>query len=156
MPVANSMPATTKRLAKSKTISDANKTDDMIEQMILGKRRRGRTKSDFETYKSQTMDKIEELDEKIRTSVEKTPKELKRLKNMVSAYESRLVKRATMEDLREQLEIRNEQVKTILKIMKEELEHHDLVRVISRIRKETPQMVIGSSVSKSKKDKLKN
>ena len=67
------------------------------------------------------MDKIEELDEKIRTSVEKTPKELKRLKNMVSAYESRLVKRATMEDLREQLEIRNEQVKTILKIMKEEL-----------------------------------
>ena len=84
------------------------------------------------------MDKIEELDEKIRTSVEKTPKELKRLKNMVSAYESRLVKRATMEDLREQLEIRNEQVKTILKIMKEELAHHDLVRVISRIRKETP------------------
>ena len=112
------MPAT-KRPTKSKTISDANKTDDMIEQMILGKRRRGRTKSDFETYKSQTMDKIEELDEKIRTSVEKTPKELKRLKNMVSAYESRLVKRATMEDLREQLEIRNEQVKTILKIMKE-------------------------------------
>ena len=52
MPVANSMPATTKRLAKSKTMSDANKTDDMIEQMILGKRRRGRTKSDFETYKS--------------------------------------------------------------------------------------------------------
>ena len=52
------------------------------------------------------MEKIEELDQKIREP-KKTAKELKRLKNMVSAYESRLVKRATTEDLREQLEVRN-------------------------------------------------
>ena len=66
------------------------------------------------------MEKIEELDQKIREP-KKTAKELKRLKNMVSAYESRLVKRATTEDLREQLEVRNLQVKTILSILKEEL-----------------------------------
>ena len=67
---------------------------------------------------------------------------------MVSAYESRLVKRATTEDLREQLEVRNLQVKTILSILKEELMPDDLSRVIRRIHQETPQMMVGNIVNK--------
>ena len=126
--------------------------EDMIEQLILGKRRRGRRQSDFETYKSQTMEKIEELDQKIREP-KKSAKELKRLKNMVSAYESRLVKRATTEDLREQLEVRNQQVKTILSILKQELLPNDLKRVIRRIHNETPKMMVGNIVNKLSQNK---
>lgn len=78
-------------------------------------------------------------------------KELKRLKNMVSAYESRLVKRATTEDLHEQLEVRNTQVKAILKILSDELLPCDLMRITKRIYQETPQMTLGNVVKKLSK-----
>jgi len=35
-------------------------------------------------------------------------KELKRIKNMISAYESRISKRSTIEDLTEQVRLRNQ------------------------------------------------
>ena len=77
--------------------------------LILGKRRRGRRQNDFDTYKVQTMDKITELEAKIIEN-KKNAKETKRLKNMISAYESRLLKRAKNEDLSDHLEVRNVQV----------------------------------------------
>ena len=88
-----------------------------IEMLLLGKRRRGRRQSDFETYKAQTMAKIEEIEDKMK-EVQGTAKETKRLKNMISAYESRLLKRARNEDLTEHLDIRNAQIQSILKILK--------------------------------------
>ena len=91
-----------------------------VEMLLLGKRRRGRRQSDFETYKAQTMTKMEEIESKMG-EVRGSKKETKRLKNMISAYESRLLKRAKYEDLNEHLEIRNAQISSILKILKEEL-----------------------------------
>ena len=88
--------------------------------LLLGKRRRGRRQSDFETYKAQTMAKIEEIEAKMK-EVQGSAKETKRLKNMISAYESRLLKRARNEDLTEHLDIRNAQISSILKILKQEL-----------------------------------
>ena len=88
-----------------------------VELLLLGKRRRGRRQSDFESYKTQTMNKIEEIEAKMKEAVGE-PKETKRLKNMISAYESRLLKRAKNEDLTEHLEIRNKQVQSIVKILK--------------------------------------
>lgn len=85
--------------------------------LLLGKRRRGRRQSDFETYKAQTMAKIEEIEAKMK-EVQGSAKETKRLKNMISAYESRLLKRARNEDLTEHLDIRNAQISSILKILK--------------------------------------
>ena len=77
--------------------------------LLLGKRRRGRRQSDFESYKVQTMGKIGEIEAKMR-EVQDDTNETKRLKNMISAYESRLLKRAKNEDLTEHLEIRNAQL----------------------------------------------
>ena len=88
-----------------------------IEMLLLGKRRRGRRQNDFETYKAQTMAKIEEIEAKM-LEVQGSAKETKRLKNMISAYESRLLKRARNEDLTEHLDIRNAQISSILKILK--------------------------------------
>ena len=85
--------------------------------LLLGKRRRGRRQSDFETYKTQTMAKIDEIEAKMK-EVQGSAKETKRLKNMISAYESRLLKRARNEDLTEHLDIRNAQISSILKILK--------------------------------------
>ena len=85
--------------------------------LLLGKRRRGRRQSDFETYKAQTMAKIEEIEAKMK-EVQGSAKETKRLKNMISAYESRLLKRARNEDLTEHLDVRNAQISSILKILK--------------------------------------
>ena len=63
------------------------------------------------------MAKIEEIEAKM-LEVQGSAKETKRLKNMISAYESRLLKRARNEDLTEHLDIRNAQISSILKILK--------------------------------------
>ena len=55
------------------------------------------------------MGKIAEIEAKMREAQD-DPNETKRLKNMISAYESRLLKRAKNEDLTEHLEIRNAQL----------------------------------------------
>ena len=86
------------------------------------------------------MNKIEEIESKMKEAIG-CPKETKRLKNMISAYESRLLKRAKNEDLTEHLEIRNAQVTSIIRILKQELNQHQFLRIIRRIRTETPKMV---------------
>ena len=82
----------------------------MAQELVNGKRRRGRKESAFDTYNQTTRNTISELEKKI-ADLEKQPKkdkktnsEIKRLKNMVSAYESRLLKRAIKEDLRAQVD----------------------------------------------------
>ena len=59
---------------------------------------------------------------------------------MVSAYESRLHRRETVEQLRQQIDLRNQQILQMLKVMKEELHPEDQQRLYRRIREETPQM----------------
>ena len=44
-------------------------------------------------------------------------KDVKRFKNMISAYESRLLKRARVEDISDQLNCRTQQISTILRIL---------------------------------------
>lgn len=63
---------------------------------------------------------------------------------MISAYESRLIKRAKSEDLSELLEIRNLQVQTIIRILKQELPEMQFIRIVRRIKDEAPRMVPGS------------
>ena len=114
--------------------------------LINGKRRRGRKESQFATYNQTTRKTIKDLEEKIEV-LEKTQKkdkktssEVKRLKNMVSAYESRLLKRAIKEDLRAQVDTQNAQITSIMNIIKQELSTVDLHRVSQRIINETPAM----------------
>lgn len=59
---------------------------------------------------------------------------------MVSAYESRLLKRAIKEDLRAQVDTQNKQISSIMSIIKQELGPVDLLRVTQRIINETPAM----------------
>lgn len=47
----------------------------------------------------------------------KDVKEARRLKNLISAYESRLLKRAKDEDTQAQIDVRTQQLTTILKII---------------------------------------
>ena len=118
----------------------------MAQELVNGKRRRGRKESAFDTYNQTTRNTISELEKKI-ADLEKQPKkdkktnsEIKRLKNMVSAYESRLLKRAIKEDLRAQVDTQNQQIACIMSIIKQELTSADLLRVTQRIINETPAM----------------
>jgi len=118
----------------------------LAQELILGKRRRGRKESSFGNYNDTTRNTISQIEKKIdlleKAGVKdkKTTKEIKRLKNMISAYESRLLKRAISEDLRAQVETRNKQIATIMSILKQELNSSDLTRVTRRIIRETPKM----------------
>ena len=72
---------------------------------------------------------------------------MKRFKNMISAYESRLLKRARVEDISDQLNVRTTQIQSILRILQRELRPQDLIRVTTCIRQETPQLVRGASLA---------
>ena len=89
------------------------------------------------------MKKMEEIEAQMGEA-KGIKKETKRLKNMLSAYESRLLKRAKYEDLNEHLEIRNAQIASILKILKEDLPKDKFISICRRITAETPKMVAGS------------
>lgn len=80
----------------AKTQKKATTTgEDVLTKLILGKHRRGRRQPDFNTYQNDCGSQIESLKAKIATAqTNGEEKEAKRLKNMMSAYESRLVKRA--------------------------------------------------------------
>lgn len=75
-------------------------------QVIEMKRRRGKAECGWEAYQDQTYAKIESLKEELIESHSKgDSKAVQRIKNMISAYESRLNKRAKYESL--QATIRN-------------------------------------------------
>ena len=69
-------------------------------------KKRGRKQNDLEQYVEKTQKTIDDLARRIEASKDK--KEIKRLRNMISAYESRLNKRETVEQLRQQIELRNQ------------------------------------------------
>ena len=69
-------------------------------------KKRGRKQNDLEQYVEKTQKTIDDLARRIEASKDK--KEIKRLRNMISAYESRLNKRETVEQLRSQIELRNQ------------------------------------------------
>ena len=72
-------------------------------------------KTEFSKYYSKTLKKIEDIKQKIKNTTDK--KEIKRLKNMISAYGSRLHKREDVEQLKEQVDIRNKQIGVMLKVL---------------------------------------
>lgn len=72
--------------------------------------------------------------------------DVKRFKNMISSYESRLLKRAKVEDTKDQLNVRTLQIQSILSILSTELTQIDLLRVTDRIRTEAPKMVRGATI----------
>ena len=75
---------------------------------------------------------VEEIKEKIKKSTDK--KEIKRYKNMISAYGSRLHKREDVEQLREQVSIRNQQISVMLQVLKQDLPQHQYMDIVRRIR----------------------
>lgn len=109
-----------KKIAKVQKKSTTG--EDVLTKLILGKHRRGRRQPDFKTYQNDCGSQIDSLRAKIATAqINGDEKEVKRLKNMMSAYESRLVKRAKQEDTQAQIDVRTQQLQTILKILYEEV-----------------------------------
>ena len=57
---------------------------------------------------------------------------------MISAYGSRLHKRGDVEQLKEQVSLRNNQMGVMLKVLQEEIPASQLMIILKRIRSETP------------------
>ena len=93
-------------------------------------------RAEFSKYYAKTLKKIEEIKKKIKGTTDK--KEIKRLKNMISAYGSRLHKREDVEQLKEQVDIRNKQIGVMLKVLQQDLPAHQLSNILRRIKEETP------------------
>ena len=74
--------------------------------------------------------------------------DIKRLKNQISAYQSRLVQRAQLEDINAQLEVRKAQLERIVDVLQKELDESTLSRVMGRIKKETPELNRANSNAK--------
>ena len=109
--------------------------------MIERKRRRGRAESDWPTYVEQTRARITSLQtELITVHATGDIKNVQRIKNMISAYESRLGKRAKFEEFQDQLKVREQQLSTVLGILQRELMTEELARVNRCILLETPQL----------------
>ena len=127
----------------AKSSEKPQKTAHEVGQDLMDKRRRGRKSTAFDKYESQTREKITFHQQQIADleagqHTDKTDGEIRRHKNIVSAYESRLLKRAMQEDLRSQVEARDQQQDAIMQILHEELPTTLLSRVIKRISEETP------------------
>ena len=86
-----------------------------IEQYCL-RAPRGRTESDYPTYKSDTLGTIQELDNKLES--EKVKMTIKKLKNQKSAYVSRLIKRGKNEYERKREELLSIELDIVLNIVK--------------------------------------
>ena len=135
------------RQRKSKK-SKSKPVDDILEMLVLGKRRRGRKESDFKTYQQTTRDKINELQGQIvKAEAQDNIKDVKRFKNMISAYESRLLKRAKVEDIQDQLNVRTAQLQSILMVIRRELDPDLLQRITDVIKAESPKMVRCSTLT---------
>ena len=96
-----------KMIAASLEHQSANQSEMMpangesYDMMILGNnpsRGRGRHELPFEQYKNNTVATVKQLEVKIQKAKGNVI-EIKRLKNMISAYESRLYKRSIVENM---------------------------------------------------------
>lgn len=107
-------------------------------QSSLGKRtaRPVDEASEFGQYHHKTMLKTEEIKRQIEGTTDK--KEIKRLRNKISAYHSRLHKRMDVEQLKEQVDIRNKQIEVMLKVLQQDLPGDQLKNIMRRIKDEAP------------------
>lgn len=83
----------------------------------LGKRKRGRRESGLLEYQCRTMNSISELQNKL--AKESEPGQRKRIKNQISAYQSRLFKRNAQEKMSLQIQLANLKVFKLLSIVQE-------------------------------------
>ena len=98
----------TSKFGDQLALIDAITTNEMSSSPIFSSGNRKRPcspENEFEKYHANTLGKIEELKRKIKVCTDK--KEIKRCKNMISAYRSRLHKREDIEQLKEDLNQRN-------------------------------------------------
>ena len=92
---------------------------------ILGRKRRIRRQATLNNYKDGTLAKIEDLKQRINQTTD--PDVIKRLKNQISAFESRLLKRASIEKLNARLESKQKEVN------KEKAQNKRLMETVERI-----------------------
>ena len=126
---------------------ESEDTDDDEVHKIQKRLKRGRRETDFLVYKEQTLVTISKLEDEIRAKQElaccdEDEDEIKRLKNMVSAYQSRLIKRANAEENETKVQTRDQQILVIKKIIKEELTASQHAHVSRRIDLEASEEVI--------------
>ena len=105
-----------------------------IAKQILGRKRRTRRQPDLDAYKTKSLNKIEEL--KQRIAKETDPDSIKKLKNQISSYESRLLKRAQLEEQKVQLNSKDSKMDRFVDILREELTGRDFKRIMKRIDEE--------------------
>ena len=105
-----------------------------VAMKLFNKKRRKRRQTDFEEYKRTSMAKIENLNNAIAKS--NNADEIKKLKNKVSAYESRLLRRIAMENQRELLDESALQWSKIKEVLQEELQATDFERVTKRVERD--------------------
>ena len=105
-----SIKADAKKAAKKSSdklpLTDAVTCNDISPNSLAKRLRPASPKTEFSKYYAKTAKKIEDIKKKIKGTTDK--KEIKRLKNMISAYGSRLHKREDVELLKEQVDIRNQ------------------------------------------------
>ena len=89
-------------------------------------------------YRTKIVAKIEDIKAKLDKSVDKL--ETLRLKNMLSAYSCRLQKREEVEELKEELDLRNELVSRVLRVCQQQLPTDQLVDVLRHMKEQTPTM----------------
>lgn len=82
------------------------------------------------------MQKTEAIKKQIQGTTDR--KEIKRLRNKISAYHSRLHKRMDFEQLKEQVDIRNKQIEVMLKVLQQDLSGEQLKNIMRRIKDEAP------------------
>ena len=102
---------------------------------LTGKRRRGRRESGLQEYQTRTMASIENL--KNRLAATKDTEERKKIKNQISAYESRLLKRTAMEKQTLKVQLVNLKLAKLVQLMRDELPEATAERILNRFTAET-------------------
>lgn len=97
--------------------------DDSFERLLLCKRPRGKKEPEYEIYKTMTRAAIHKLNGEIKKAEKNGDwAESKKLRNMKSSTESRLIKRAGYERTKAQLAAETQFNSQILEILRKELD----------------------------------
>ena len=93
----------------------------------------------WETQIAETREKIEQLEAQLVELVKKNDvKNIQRTKNMISAYESRLGKRAKFEDCQAQIASKESELSKVFSIIMRELKPERYAQIYDCIMKEVP------------------
>ena len=105
MPPQKVLPVSLKQSANESDMMIPGNSDSFENSILGNKKSRGRRQLHYEEYKRKTLAKVAQIKTKIE-AVKGNEKEDRRLKNMISAYESRLTKRQNVEATSQKLSIK--------------------------------------------------